>query len=106
MKNQNSKLIHQPLTHKTMNLFKKKKQAPKTVQEIQQEIMDKQFTVLKKFLEANALKYKLKELEVETNELIREWEVLTKLMSETKDKIKEEINDTITNGSKPDSALI
>lgn len=88
-----------------MKLFKKK-DPPKTVQEIQQEIMDKQFTVLKKFLETNAIKHKLRQLEVETNEAIREWEILTKLMNDTKEKIKGEINETITNAEKNPSALI
>lgn len=88
-----------------MKLFKKK-EAPKTVQQIQQEIMDVQFAVLKHFLEINALKHKLREIEVDASEKIRHWETLTKLMSDTKEKIKGEIDETITNAEKSSSALI
>jgi len=88
-----------------MSLFKKKEK-PKTVQEIQQEIMDIQFSVLRGFLEINALKYKMKELEVDTQKQIQHWEALTKLMAETKGKIKDEIDETIANGSKADTTLI
>lgn len=88
-----------------MKLFGKKVK-PKTIQELQQEIMDKQFSVLRGFLEQNALKTKLRELEVDTNKSIQEWEKLTREMNDTKEKIKEEINDTIANGTKTDSALI
>jgi len=88
-----------------MSLFKKKEK-PKTVQEIQQEIMDVQFAVLKSFLEMNALKYKMKEMEVDTQKQIQHWEVLTKVLEQTKGKIKEEINETIANAEKNPSALI
>jgi len=90
---------------KLMSLFKKKEK-PKTVQEIQQEIMDVQFSVLKSFLEVNALKYKMKEMEVDTQNQIQHWESLTKLLEQTKGKIKEEINETIATAEKNPSALI
>ena len=88
-----------------MTLFKKK-QKPKTVQEIQQEIMNTQFDVLKGFLEQNALKYKMKELELDTQRLIQHWEALTKLLTETQGKIKDEIDETIHNSTKSDNSLI
>ena len=89
-----------------MNLFKKKNEEPKTVQEIQQKTMDIQFGVLRTSLEMNALRQKLRELEALLNEQIREWETLTKLKDATKEKIKGEINETIANGEKNPSALI
>lgn len=88
-----------------MKLFGKKVK-PKTVQELQQEIMDIQFAVLKGFLEQNALKTKLRGMEVDNNKLIQEWEKLTKEMNDTKSKIKDEIDETIANSQKPDSTLI
>lgn len=88
-----------------MKLFKKKA-PPKTIQEIQQEIMNVQFEVLKKFLEMNALKFKMREMEVDTNELIHNWETLTKVMDQNKQKIKDEIDETIAKNTKSDSALI
>jgi hypothetical protein len=88
-----------------MSLFKKK-QKPKTVQEIQQEIMNTQFDVLKGFLEQNALKYKMKELELDTQRQIQHWEALTKLLTETQGKIKDEIDETINNSAKADNSLI
>lgn len=88
-----------------MSLFRKKEK-PRTIQEIQQEIMDLQFSVLKGFLEMNALKYKMKELEVDTNKKIQTWEKLTKQINETKEKIKDEIDETISLGKRADETLI
>ena len=88
-----------------MKLFGKKVK-PKTIQELQQEIMDLQFGVLKGFLEQNALKNKLRAMEVDTTKMIQEWEKLTREMNDVKEKIKGEIDETISEGTKSDSTLI
>lgn len=88
-----------------MNLFKKKKDI-KTVQELKQEIMDIQFEVLKGFLEMNAIKNKIEAIQAAIDKKINDWQILTKQLDDTKDKIKEEINDTISNGTKTNSELI
>lgn len=88
-----------------MSLFKRKEK-PKTIQELQQEVMDHQFDVLKGFLEINALKHKTRELELEINRKIQSWEKLTRVMADTKEKIKGEINETIEQGKRADETLI